>query len=86
MCMYYYYYQYHWLHDTWAQPCDLTPHSLNPNPQSLQALVAGSGAPVGVPPPGPSHTHLRHLLSQLTQERDDCQARLSQLQVCFSTT
>jgi len=29
----------------------------------------------------PGHAHLRHLLTQLAQERDDCQARLDQLQV-----
>lgn len=49
----------------------------------MQALVVGSMAPVQVShqDSSPGHAHLRHLLTQLTQERDDCQARLDQLQV-----
>ena len=45
--------------------------------------MAGSLAPVQVTQldSSPGHAHLRHLLTQLAQERDDCQARLDQLQV-----
>ena len=51
--------------------------------QSVQALVAGNMAPAEVPDQvsRPGHAHLRHLLTQLAQEKDHCQARLDQLQV-----
>lgn len=47
----------------------------------LQALLEGSLAQPQLPDASsPRHGHLQRLVQQLTQERDDCQARLNQLQ------
>ena len=49
----------------------------------LQALVEGSLAQPPVPDvSSPRHSHLQSLVHQISRERDDCQARLKQLQVC----
>ncbi|KAA6420754.1 MAG: hypothetical protein FRX49_09331 [Trebouxia sp. A1-2] len=51
----------------------------------VKALVAGNMAPAEVPDQvsRPGHAHLRHLLTQLAQEKDHCQARLDQLQAQY---
>ena len=50
----------------------------------LQALVEGSLARPQVPDvSSPGHSHLQRLVHQISQERDDCQARLNQLQACY---
>ena len=50
----------------------------------LQALVEGTLAQPQMPDvSSPRHSHLQRLVHQISQERDDCQARLSQLQACY---
>lgn len=50
----------------------------------VQALVEGTLAQPQLPDvSSPRHSHLQRLVHQISQESDDCQARLSQLQACY---
>ena len=54
-------------------------------PACLQALVEGSLAQPQVSDvTSPRHSHLQRLVHQISRERDECQARLDQLQVCYN--